>query len=68
MIRLDLRHIDKEMQLFDKRRDLMLQKAHEAIRFSKRVIYAVHRDDKNAESLAKQLREKISLLLVLPFF
>ena len=62
MVRLDLRHIDKEMQLFDKRRDEMLQKCHEAIRFSKRVIYAIHRDDKDAGELAKQLKEKIQKL------
>ncbi len=59
MIRLDLRSINKELQLFDKRRDLMLQKSHEAIRFSKRVIYAIHRDDKKADALAKQLKDKI---------
>ena len=62
MVRLDLRHIDKEMQLFDKRRDDMLQKCHEAIRFSKRVIYAVHRDDKSVSELAKELTEKIQKL------
>ncbi len=59
MVRLDLKHINKEMELFDKRRDLMLQKCHEAIRFSKRVIYAIHRDDNNVDSLAKHLKEKI---------
>jgi len=59
MVRLDLKHINKEMQLFDKRRDTMLQKCHEAIRFSKRVIYAVHRDDSKVESLARQLIDKI---------
>jgi len=59
MIKLDLAHISKEMQIFDKRRDNMLQKCHEAIRFSKRVIYAIHRDDKKANSLATQLKEKI---------
>ncbi|MAF50464.1 MAG: hypothetical protein CMH64_00060 [Nanoarchaeota archaeon] len=59
MVRLDLTHISKEMQLFDKRRDTMLQKCHEAIRFSKRVIYAIHRDDKKSASLATQLKEKI---------
>ena len=58
-VKLDLKHINKEMQLFDKRRDNMLQKSHEAIRFSKRVIYAVHRNDKQADSLARQLKEKI---------
>ncbi len=62
MVRLDLRHINKEMQLFDKRRDEMLQKCHEAIRFSKRVIYAVHRDDKTVNDLAKELNEKIQKL------
>ena len=62
MVRLDLRHIDKEMQLFDKRRDEMLQKCHEAIRFSKRVIYAVHRDDKKVAELTKELTEKIRVL------
>src|SRR3989344_1768407 len=62
MIKLDLRHINKELQLFDKRRDLMLQKAHEAIRFSKRVIYSIHRDDKKADVLMKQLEEKIKNL------
>ncbi len=62
MVRLDLKHIDKEMQLFDKRRDDMLQKCHEAIRFSKRVIYAVHRDDKSVSELAKELTEKIQKL------
>jgi translin len=59
MVKLDLKHINKEMQLFDKRRDTMLQKSHEAIRFSKRVIYAVHRNDSKVESLAKQLSDKI---------
>ena len=59
MVRLDLKHINKEMELFDKRRDLMLQKCHEAIRFSKRVIYAVHREDNKAESLTKELKDKI---------
>ena len=59
MVHLDLRHIQKEMQLFDKRRDVLLQKCHEAIRFSKRVIYAVHRDDKKVDTLAKQLISKI---------
>ena len=59
MIKLDLSHISKEMQIFDKRRDTMLQKCHEAIRFSKRVIYAIHRDDKKAKALATQLKEKI---------
>ncbi|MBS3151692.1 hypothetical protein J4443_04905 [Candidatus Woesearchaeota archaeon] len=62
MVKLDLRHIDKEMQLFDKRRDEMLQKCHEAIRFSKRVIYAIHRDDPKAGELAKELKEKVSKL------
>ena len=62
MVRLDFRHINKEMQLFDKRRDEMLQKCHEAIRFSKRVIYAVHRDDKDVNNLAKELKEKIQKL------
>mgnify|MGYP001599522838 FL=1 len=62
MVRLDFRHINKEMQLFDKRRDEMLQKCHEAIRFSKRVIYAVHRDDKAVNDLAKELKEKIQKL------
>ncbi|MBI2106103.1 hypothetical protein HYT56_04680 [Candidatus Woesearchaeota archaeon] len=62
MVRLDLRNINKEMQLFDKRRDAMLQKCHEAIRFSKRVIYAIHRDDKKVDSLAKELKEKIQQL------
>ncbi|MBU2639928.1 MAG: hypothetical protein KKG75_04460 [Nanoarchaeota archaeon] len=59
VVKLDLRHINKELQLFDKRRDIMLQKSHEAIRFSKRVIYAVHRNDKQAEILAKQMNQKI---------
>jgi translin len=59
MVRLDLRHISKEMQIFDKRRDIMLQKCHEAIRFSKRVIYAIHRSDKNAKDLARELKDKI---------
>ncbi len=59
MVKLDLRHINKEMELFDKRRDNMLQKCHEAIRFSKRVIYAVHRDDNKVEALTKQLKDKI---------
>jgi len=62
MVRLDLKHINKEMQLFDKRRDAMLQKCHEAIRFSKRVIYAIHRDDKKVDSLAKELKDKIQQL------
>jgi translin len=62
MVRLDLKQINKEMQLFDKRRDIMLQKCHEAIRFSKRVIYAIHRGDSKAGVLAKQLREKIQQL------
>lgn len=62
MVRLDLKHIDKEMQIFDKRRDTMLQKCHEAIRFTKRLIYAIHRDDEGAEALAKQLKEKIQQL------
>lgn len=62
MVRLDLRHINREMQLFDQRRDEMLQKCHEAIRFSKRVIYAVHRDDKKVDELAKELKEKIQKL------
>ena len=59
MVRLDLEHINKEMQLFDKRRDEMLQKCHEAIRFSKRVIYAIHRDDKDVDHLVKELKDKI---------
>jgi len=62
MVKLDLEHINKEMQLFDKRRDDMLQKCHEAIRFSKRVIYAIHRDDKNVDGLVKQLNDKIKNL------
>ncbi len=62
MVKLDLEHINKEMQLFDKRRDDMLQKCHEAIRFSKRVIYAIHRDDKTVDSLVKQLKDKIGNL------
>tara|TARA_Y100000034_G_C6763095_1_gene340021 strand:- start:230 stop:784 length:555 start_codon:yes stop_codon:yes gene_type:complete len=62
MVRLDLKNINKEMQIFDKRRDIMLQKCHEAIRFSKRVIYAIHRDDKKVEELAKQLKYKIKTL------
>jgi translin len=62
MIKLDLRTINKELQLFDKRRDIILQKAHEAIRFTKRLIYAVHRDDKQSAALAKQMNQIIKNL------
>lgn len=62
MIRFDLKHIKSEMEVFDKRRDMLLQKCHEAIRFSKLVIYAIHRDDKKVEHLAKELQTKIKEL------
>ena len=55
----DFEEIRKEMEDFDKRRELTIQQSREIIRLSKLIIYATHRDDLGeAKKLIAQIKTK----------
>src|SRR3989344_3171926 len=56
--RKDFERIGKEMELFEKRREDVIKKAHEIIRFSKKVIYGIQRED-NVSKLISEMNTKI---------
>lgn len=63
MVKLDFREIRREMESFEERRESIIQKSHEIMRLSKRLIYSIHRDDKKEVSLLnKQIKIKIGNL------
>jgi len=59
--RKDFERIGKEMELFEKRREDIIAKAHEIIRFSKKVIYGIQREDE-ISSLISSMNLKIKNL------
>jgi len=56
--RQDFDRIGKEMELFEKRREDVIKKAHEIIRFSKKVIYGIQRED-DVSKLISEMNIKI---------
>lgn len=55
----EFRKIDLEMKDFDKRRENVINKAHEIIRMSKLVIHSIHKDKTNIAHLIKKMSDLV---------
>lgn len=58
----DFAKIGREMEDFEKRRELIIKTSREIMKLSKQVIYGIHRDDKDVAKLVSTLKAKVSQL------
>ena len=59
----DLASMRREVQTYDKNRELLIKKSRDVLKLSKQVIYAVHRDElEKAEKLIQQIKKEKTAL------